>query len=46
MTLANFFNCSIQCGLCNIGPDFLQKPQDKMAWVLATMNGSVKVLLV
>ena len=38
-----WFNVS---GLRNLGPNTLRKPQDKTAWVLATLNAWLKVLLV
>ena len=36
------FNVS---GFCTLGPDTLQKPRDKTAWVSATLHGWLKVLL-
>ena len=36
------FNVS---GLCNLGPETLQRPRDKIAWVSATLHGWLKVLL-
>ena len=35
---------NVSC-LCNLGPSTLQKPWVKIAWVLATLHGWLKVLL-